>query len=335
MWRWVNMRNAQEFRGPFASYLNGFLAEKRALGFKYIEQERCLHEFDLLSLEYDCSCGLPKELVLAYIEKKPHWSRSTQQHKVSTASNIASYLQKHGVTAYLCDKANVAKDSRNFKPYIFTRQQMEDIFYQADNIVPRGNVNSNIFYPVILRMLYGCGLRISEALSLRMKDVDLSQGLLYIYDTKNHKDRVIPMDESLTSYCRKYAEHIHAVYTDDDYFFESPRGGQYAKHTVYYYFRDLIWKCGISHGGRQGGGPRLHDIRHTFCVHSLYQFLKNGIPHRAALPVLSAYMGHSSLDSTGRYLKLTAEAYPELTEQLERELGHIIPDLEVRLVEAD
>jgi len=329
------MRSNKEFKGPFAAHLNGFLAEKRALGFKYIEQERCLREFDILSHEYDCSSGLPKELVMAYIEKKPHWSRSTQQHKVSTARNVALYLHKQGLTAFLCDKTNVTNDAGNFKPYIFTRQQMEDIFLQADNITPRGGLNSDIFYPVILRMLYGCGLRISEALLLKMKDIDLSKGLLYIYDSKNHKDRIIPMDESLTAYCRTYAEQVHAVYTDDDYFFKSPKGGHYAKNTVYYYFRNLMWKCGISHGGRKNGGPRLHDVRHTFCVHSLYQFLKNGTPHRAALPILSAYMGHSNLDSTGRYLKLTAEAFPELTAQLEKEFGHIIPDLEVRWNEAD
>ena len=329
------MRNNKKFQGPFAVYFSGFLAEKRALGFKYNEQERCLHEFDRLSLEYDCSNGLSKELVMAYIEKKPHWSRSTHQHKISLTRNVALYLHKHGLSAYLCDNSNVSKDAGNFKPYIFTRQQMEDIFHQADNIVPRGSVNSDIFYPVILRMLYGCGLRISEALSLKMKDVDLSKGLLYIYDSKNHKDRIIPMDESLTAFCKEYAERIHVIYTDDDYFFKSPKGGQYAKHSVYHYFRNLMWKCGISHGGRKNGGPRLHDVRHTFCVHSLYQFLKNGTPHKAALPVLSAYMGHSSLDSTGRYLKLTAEAYPELTKQLEMEFGHIIPDLEVRLNETD
>ena len=329
------MQNNKEFQGLLASYLNELLAEKRMLGFKYLEQERCLREFDLLSLEYDCSSGLPKELVMAYIEKKPHWSRSTQQHKVSIARSVALHLQKHGLSAYLCDKTNVTNDAGNFKPYIFTRQQMEDIFHLADNITPRGGLNSEVFYPVILRMLYGCGLRISEALSLKMKDVDLSKGLLYIYDSKNRKDRIIPMDESLTAFCRKYAERIHAVYTDDDYFFKSPKGGHYAKNTVYYYFRELMWKCGISHGGRKNGGPRLHDVRHTFCVHSLYQFLKNGISHRAALPILSAYMGHSSLDSTGRYLKLTAEAFPDLTAQMEKEFGHIIPDLEVCLNETD
>ena len=329
------MRKSNDFQGAFAVYLKNFLDEKRALGYKYIEQERCLHEFDSLSLKYDCSGGLPRELVMAYVEKKPHWSHSTQRHKVMIARNIALYLQKYGLSVYLCDEKSVTKDSGNFKPYIFTRRQMEQIFNLADNIPPRGSANSNIFYPVVLRMLYGCGLRISEALALRMKDVDLSEGLLYIYDSKNHKDRIIPMDESLTVHCKKYAEHIHTIYNDNDYFFKSPKGGKYAKNTVYYYFRELLWKCGISHGGRKNGGPRLHDVRHTFCVHSLYQFCKNGVPHRTALPILSAYMGHSSIDSTGRYLRLTAEAFPELAAQMEDAFGDIIPDLEVRLHETD
>jgi len=329
------VRTNKDFHGPFAEHLRNYLAEKRALGFKYIEQERFMREIDNLSLDCDCSNGLPKELVMAYIEKKPHWSQATHRHKVLITRRIAMYLRNNGIAAYLCDEKCVTKDSGSFKPYIFTRRQIESIFRQADNISPRGSVNSNLFYPVILRMLYGCGLRISEAVSLKIKDVDLSEGVLYIYDSKHNKDRLIPMDESLTAYCRKYAEMTHTVYMDDDYFFKSPRGGKYAIQTVYHYFRGLIWKCGISHGGRINGGPRLHDVRHTFCVHSLHQFLENGVPHKAALPVLSAYMGHSSLDSTGRYLRLTAEAFPDLTSQIEDAHGHIIPDLEVRLFETD
>ena len=90
-----------------------------------------------------------------------------------------------------------------------------------------------------------------------------------------------------------------------------------------------FYKCGISHGGRDKGGPRLHDLRHTFCVHSLRQFLKNGVDYRAALPILSVYMGHSTISATGKYLRLTADAFPEITNMLETMYGSIIPELEV------
>ena len=91
-----------------------------------------------------------------------------------------------------------------------------------------------------------------------------------------------------------------------------------------------ISDCGIMHGNKSDGGPHLHNLRHTFCVHSLEAMLRNGIPHQVALPLLMTYLGHSSLSATGRYLKLTAEAFPDLVDQINRIYADIIPDLEVK-----
>ena len=163
----------------------------------------------------------------------------------------------------LCDCKGITKIESNFKPYIFTHKQIADIFNHVDNnLRSRKNDRARLFYPVIFRMLYGCGLRISEALNLKITNVDLSEGLLYIYNSKNHKDRIIPMDKSLTEYCKKYAIQIHATYREDECFFQSTKGGKYDKGTVYHFFRKVLWQCGISHGGRSNGGPRLLDIRH-------------------------------------------------------------------------
>ena len=65
-------------------------------------------------------------------------------------------------------------------------------------------------------------------------------------------------------------------------------------------------------------------------MHSLEAMLRNGTSHQVALPLLMTYMGHSSLSATGRYLKLTAEAFPDLAGQISRIYAHIIPDLEVK-----
>jgi integrase/recombinase XerD len=330
------MTTTRKFHGPFALYLDRLLIEKRALGLKYGEEERLMHVFDELSLNFDCSNGLTKELVMAYVEKQSHWSQSAQERRAQMAKQIAVFLNRQGIPAYICDCKGITQVKSNFSPYIFTHRQIADIFDHVDNkLRSKENDWARLFYPVIFRMLYGCGLRISEALNLRMKDVDLSEGLLYIYNSKNHKDRVIPMDESLTEYCRKYAARIHAIYHEDDYFFQSPRGGKYNKGSVYHFFRMVLWEVGISHGGRSNGGPRLHDLRHTFCVHSFYRFMTKGVEHRTALPILSVYMGHSSIAATSRYLRLTAEAFPEITRQMEISFGHIIPEAEVSENEAD
>lgn len=328
------MHKDKVFIGPLAESLQKMLDEKRAMGFKYEESARLMHKLDELSCSYDCSAGLTKDLVMAFTERKPNWHQSTQEHLISVTREVAVYLRKCGIPAYMIDKSRITKTNENFKPYIFTHEQIKQIFHEADRIKVRKSVNSHIFYPTILRVQYGCGLRISETLGLRMKDVDLKENLLYVYNSKNHKDRIVPMHTAVAAYCIKYAEEVHPVFRDEDYFFQSRWGdGHYNKGSVNHYFSEILFKCEISHGGRKYGGPRLHDLRATFCVHSLENMMRQGIRHQVALPLLSAYMGHSSLSETGKYLRLTAEAFPELTEQLETTYQDIIPELEVKFDE--
>ena len=300
------MSKNKTFTGPLAEHIQNFLNEKRSLGYKYEEQERLLYVLDKMSKQFDCSKGLSQKLCMAFVERDPNWRQKTQEQRVTLIRTFAEYLIRHEIPAYL------------------------DIFNAADSIRPHSS-NSHIFYPAILRVQYGCGLRISETLGLRMKDVDMDKNVLHVINAKNNKDRDIPVSDSVMEYIEWYGRKTHAAYVPDDYFFKSRRGtGHYEKTAVNHYFRDILFECGIMHGNKSDGGPHLHNLRHTFCVHSLEAMLRNGTSHQVALPLLMTYMGHSSLSATGRYLKLTAEAFPDLAGQISRIYADIIPDLEVK-----
>ena len=324
------MSKNKTFTGPLAEHIQRFLNEKRSLGYKYEEQERVLYVLDQMSKQFDCSNGLPKNLCLAFIERDPNWRQKTQEQRVTLIRTFAEYLIRHETPAYLVDFSIVTNRHEDFKPYIFTHSQIKDIFNAADSIRPHSS-NSHIFYPAILRIQYGCGLRISETLGLRMKDVDMDKNILHVINAKNNKDRDIPVSDSVMEYIKWYGRKTHAAYEPDGFFFRSRRGnGHYDKTSVNHYFRDILFECGIMHGNKSDGGPHLHNLRHTFCVHSLEAMLRNGISHQVALPLLMTYMGHSSLSATGRYLKRTAEAFPDLVDQISRIYADIIPDLEVK-----
>ena len=109
-----------------------------------------------------------------------------------------------------------------------------------------------------------------------------------------------------------------------DYLFVSSANEPLKRNAVYVKFREMLFKCGISHEGR-GKGPRVHDLRHTFAVHCLQKWIRNGIPLSAALPRLSTYLGHSDMSATEKYLRLTSEVYPEISRTLSREYGNLIP----------
>lgn len=73
-------------------------------------------------------------------------------------------------------------------------------------------------------------------------------------------------------------------------------------------------------------GPRIHDLRHTFAVSCLKNWVKQGKDLNALLPVLSAYLGHRRLSATSRYLRLTADMFPEVVAMVEAQFSGMIPD---------
>lgn len=85
-------------------------------------------------------------------------------------------------------------------------------------------------------------------------------------------------------------------------------------YSLCLFFYKLLKICNIPYiGNRQG--PRIHDLRHTFAVHSLVQMGHNGMDLYTGLPILSACLGHRSLSSTEKYVRLTCMMYPEFEKQ--------------------
>lgn len=317
------------YTGAFASHLESFINEKKALGCRYTEEGRLAHEFDKLSMKYDCSGGLSAELVNEFTKYKPNWQATTQKRHISFLKNFGRYLQNHDIESFLPGQAALKTKHASFKPYIFSHTEIEEIFRIADRIRPNCR-NSHIFYPVIFRTLYGTGARISEALNLTMKNVDLQKKTILVVDPKNHQDRCLPISDSLSEYLIWYQSKIHPTFHEDDLFFESNRGnGHYYRNNVQVFFSRIITDMSLPYGGFKSGGPHLHCLRHTACVHSLEQLLKDGMSHGVALQLLSVFMGHRSLSATARYLQLTAEAFPDLTTRLEEMYRDVFPQIEV------
>jgi integrase len=178
--------------------------------------------------------------------------------------------------------------------------------------------------PLLFRLLYGCGLRISEALHLKLHDVDLQTGVLTILDGKFNKDRLVPMSLENGQRCREYVKEVHQLSDGNAHFFPAPSGRAITKGNAYKNFRRFLWQARISHGG-WGKGPRLHDIRHTYAVHCLRHWVLQGKDLAAYLPLLKTYLGHNSFRDTSQYLRLTADLYPDITAKMEKTFGDVIP----------
>ena len=131
------------------------------------------------------------------------------------------------------------------------------------------------------------------------------------------------MSESLKERLRNYSSKL-GTRGPDAPFFPGANGTQIKHGVVYKLFREILWKMGIPHVGRNQG-PRIHDLRHTFAVHRLVQWYREGADLDAMLPRLSTYLGHVGMEGTQRYLQMVAELMPEVTKTLEATVGYVIP----------
>jgi integrase/recombinase XerD len=311
---------------PFTDLIAEFITFKRTEGYKYDSESDTLSRFDSFLAEMEPqNTMLTKEIMDVWCRQGLYESRKSFSNRVATIRQFAIYLLNRGYQVPVPDTIKKATN-KLFVPYVFSDDEMKRIFWTVDHLPPGRQSNSDVVYPILFRVLYGCGLRISEALSLKIEDVDLVNGILIIRNAKYDKKRLVPMSESLTRICREYSDKWLKNISQDQYFFRKKYGGCRDRETVNKQFRKIMWKSEIPYMGK-GKGPRLHDIRHTFCCHSMKQMSDNKIDLYCGLPVLSAYVGHSSIQATERYLRLTLEIYPELEGKMCIVTGGIFPEV--------
>jgi len=303
-----------------------FIREKRTCGHRYESENSTLHAFDRFLIAAGLHTReIPRPLMDEWTAKRPDERSKTQQWRIGVARRFAQFLRREGIDAHVPDARTApTQHRRDFVPYIFSRDQMGKLLGAVDRLPPsvRSPLRRKVM-PEIFRLLYGCGLRVGEALNLRVGDVDLPTGILAIRDAKFGKDRLVPVAPSIAARLRSYADAL-GVRAGGAAFFPAPGGGHYCNETIYLVFRALLRTCSISHGGR-GRGPRLHDLRATFAVHRLEAWYRNGEDLGARLPVLATYLGHDSLAGSQWYLRLTPNLYPDITAVMEASVGHVIP----------
>jgi integrase len=253
-----------EFKSHVGGLMKEFVTEKQACGYKYESEQYILHRLDQFIYDRgEDKLALPRTLVEDWLIKGKNESPRTNQIRVSVTSRFARFMQCRGCKAFVPDSRLTPMVHTSFTPYIFTHDQLRRMFKAADNLdySPISPLRQRVI-PEMFRSLYGCGLRSGEVRRLTLADVDLDQGILTIRDSKFHKDRLVPIAPELTVRLRRLQKELgHRISKAP--FFPAPDDSPYCGSALYENFRTLLWKSGISHGGRDNG-PRLHDLRHSF-----------------------------------------------------------------------
>lgn len=317
------------FTGPFAQLLEDFIDLKRSIGFKYIKEANYLKQFgDFSVLRGLTDPFLTKELAEAWCARRPYENgRRDPQQRTTSLRQFALYLISIGHKAYIPVNQDYIRHRKSeFSVYVFTHKEMEIIFDQSNRVYPHRRSTMHLVMPVLIRLLYSTGLRIMEALSLQLRDVNISEGILHIAKAKFNKDRLLPISENMRSILKDYCEAAHPLYRPEDHLFIGTARTPYSHHEIYYRFRELLAMANIPHAGR-GNGPRIHDLRHTFCCHTLQRAIAEKKELTNMLPLLSEYLGHESLAATSRYIRMTSEVYPDVQQAIEQLCAYVIPEV--------
>ena len=315
------------YQGIYASLLEQYIDFKRNLGYKFKSAESTYYLFDKFTIRNgETEIGITKELANKWAVKRPNESDNTRYKRVMYLIQFSSFLNDSGYPSYISRLPKAYKST--FTPYIFSRQEMKAIFEASERLKIDNFMDSAVnVIPALLRMLYGTGIRIGEAVSLKVNDVNLTEQYLIIRQSKNGMERMIPFSDSLADVCRQYRNSLQVIHGSEDYFFVKRNGRSCNPKAIYEWFRKVLREAGISHGGK-GQGPRLHDVRHVFSVHSMVAMAESGLDLYYSLPILSEYLGHQSLEATEKYVRLTSEMYPELISNVNSICAYAFPEVD-------
>lgn len=315
------------YYGPFKEHIKNLVELKQSIGYKYLTEAGNLKRFDTYTLEkYPLAKALTKEIVLGWCSKRSYEAQANQSSRASVVRQLSKYLDNVGIEAYTMPKSYYLKE-KQYVPYIYSDEEIKRFFAETEKCHYSSECPyRHLIMPIFFRMLFSCGLRLSEARLLRVNDVDLNAGILTINQSKKDNSRLVPMASSLIKRCIEFSNNVHMNSKPDDYYFPALGGQPMTIGNVYKNFRKFLWRAGISHAGR-GHGPRIHDARHFFSIRCLKKWSEQGKDLLVYLPILKTYLGHESFQETAYYLRLTADVFPDITLKLEKAYQDLIPSL--------
>ena len=265
----------KKLKSNFARLIEEFIELEMNLGYKFTSQTRILQEFDAYCVSnFPDSVTIDKDLVLSWLSHHKDKHPSTVETKISPVNCLARFCRSRGIEAYSMPKGFMPKKVK-YRPYIFSDDEIKRLFESIDNSCKFSHIVPlrHLVLPVFFRTLYCCGLRVSEARLIQVKDVDWEMGVLTLTHTKNNKIRQVPVHPDLLGRLRVYHDAVHPFSKPDAPFFPGMNGNPMTVGNVYHNFRRFLWHARISHCGKtpigETGAPNVHLARHINSSYSL------------------------------------------------------------------
>ena len=300
--------------------IDRYIAWRKAHGAKFRTDSIMLNLF-VRSIDGEISCdAVTGEQIYAYLAGQGAPTRY-RANKYTVLAGFYRYAISRGYVSCSPLPANEPKAPPSAPPYVFSHEELRRLFDAIDvSLMGALKLDAQTFRTLLL-LLYGAGLRGREARHLTLADVDVSAAVLTIRNTKFYKSRLVPVGAQLAHVLKSYAaqrtrrslpegkESCFLAYRD---------GSPLVARTVQGAFTRLLRAAGIRRTDAKRQSPRLHSCRHSFAVHRLTAWYRQGADVQRLLPVLSTYLGHKDLSGTQVYLSMTPELLQQASLRFER-----------------
>ena len=281
---------------------------KQAMGSRFHAESVILKAF-CKAMEDVPLCEVEGERVMAYIAGTGHVTRFWHR-KLEALRGFYRFAMGRGYAQSSPLPEKLPRPERVFTPYIYSFDELHRLINATARCVTSRTKLQSPTLRTLLLLLYGAGLRISEALHLTSDDVDLANGLLTICESKFYRTRLVPVGSRLTSILVAYdKQRSQWGYPPgkSESFFVTRHGQPVTRSLAERTFCRLRDLADIHRYDGSRYQPRLHDLRHSFAVHRLVAWYREDADVQRLLPQLSTYLGHVNISATQRYLTMTPD----------------------------
>ncbi|MGY4567069.1 tyrosine-type recombinase/integrase [Bradyrhizobium sp. USDA 3256] len=294
-----------------------YISLRRTLGYKLVKAARHLRSFTRFAAERgEAHIGTTSvQAWLATVARTP----GARERRLTDLILFARFLHAED-PRHEIPRADVTRSrERRPIPYIYAPDEIARLLDAAGRLRrQKPNPLRRQLYVMLFGLIAATGLRVSEALALRLNDVQPG-GVLHIRETKFRKSRLVPLHPTVIEALERYLEVRRQRAGESDWLFPSVQHREMCPTTVNYTFRCILRRAGIPPERSQQ--PRIHDLRHTFATRVLEQCGAERSAVARHFVALSTYLGHADIRNTYWYLQATPEMMADIALAAEKLVG--------------
>lgn len=287
------------FKSIFKNELNEFIQYKHSIGYKYEKEIPIIKYIDKVLFDINLKSKCITKETFMKLTKRISSNEAVHARKYSIVKEFCIYLISNNYkNIYYEDKK--FHIINNYVPIIFNKDEITKLFETCDTLTKK-HLNYKFYrlyygYAIIIRLLYSCGLRASEALKIKFDDINFTESTIKIINSKGNVSRIIVMSDSMKICLQRY---IYNFNINDGLIFVSSKEKAIETAYLWKYYKKVLRLSNLN------VNSHIHDLRHMFANEAFNKMLEKGYDENVVIVYLYKFMGHTKVSDTEYYLHFT------------------------------